>query len=66
MACSIVTSSCTGASDIVTPIDAAAASISRFKSGKKPVSGLKITATRVTPGATSLSNWSHFPMIGVS
>jgi len=30
------------------------------------VSGLKMTATRVTPGATSLSNCSHFPMIGAS
>jgi hypothetical protein len=46
--------------------DGAAASISRFDDAAKAVSGLKMTVTCVTLGATSLSNWSHFPMIGAS
>ena len=67
MACSIPASSCTGASVTVIPKDGAAASIARVNNGAEgAMSGLKMTVTRVTPGATSLSNSSHFPMMGAS
>ena len=67
MASSMPASSCTGSSATVIPKVGAAASIARIYNGaEKLMSGLKMTETRETRGATSSSNCSHFPIIGAS
>src|SRR5262249_50988462 len=65
IAASISASSCTGVSESSAASDGGAAPNSRRKNGNHgAVGGLNTKVMRLTPGAISLSNSSHFPIMG--